>query len=145
MASATPRLPDEDSISTESGVRTPSRSAASTISVAALSLIEPAKLKPSHLRYSGASTIDRRATYRSSSLKACGTEMTVTTVSSGVAAHGAARGNRDYGEVGKSAHSDRGGGCATDTRAGLRGQESPHRAGSGPWASPHARPAVPTA
>src|SRR3712207_8974233 len=85
MASATPRLPDEDSISTESGVRTPSRSAASTISVAALSLIEPAKLKPSHLRYSGASTIDRRSTYRSSSLKACGTEMTVTTVSSGVA------------------------------------------------------------
>src|SRR3954467_13728274 len=75
MASATPRLPDEDSISTESGVRTPSRSAASTISVAALSLMEPAKLKPSHLRYSGASTIDRRSTYRSSSLKACGTEM----------------------------------------------------------------------
>src|SRR3712207_1336476 len=97
MASATPRLPDEDSISTESGVRTPSRSAASTISVAALSLIEPAKLKPSHLRYSGASTIDRRSTYRSSSLKACGTEMTVTTVSSGVAAHAAARRNRYSG------------------------------------------------
>jgi hypothetical protein len=98
MASATPRLPDEDSISTESGVRTPSRSAASTISVAALSLIEPAKLKPSHLRYSGASTIDRRSTYRSSSLKACGTEMTVTTVSSRVAAHAAAHGHRVNGE-----------------------------------------------
>src|ERR671927_615134 len=105
MASATPRLPDEDSISTESGVRTPSRSAASTISVAALSLIEPAKLKPSHLRYSGASTIDRRSTYRSSSLKACGTEMTVTTVSSRVAAHAAAHGNRG----------ERGGGVRTDT------------------------------
>src|ERR687894_2936133 len=98
MASATPRLPEEDSTSTESRVRTPSRSAASTISVAALSLIEPAKLKPSHLRYSGTSKIDARSTYRSSSLKACGTEMTVTTVSSGVAAHGAARGHRVNGE-----------------------------------------------
>src|SRR5918994_5109233 len=114
MLSATPRLPDEDSMRMESGVRTPSRSAASTISVAALSLIEPAKLKPSHLRYSGSSKIDRRSTYRSSSLKACGTEMTVTTVSSRVAAHAAARRNRDYAEVGKRSYSDGGGGCETD-------------------------------
>src|ERR671921_696205 len=65
MASATPRLPEEDSISTESGVSTPSRSAASTISLAALSLIEPAKLKPSHLRYSGTPATGRRSTWRS--------------------------------------------------------------------------------
>jgi hypothetical protein len=50
MLSATPRLPDDDSTSTGFGVRTPSRSAASTISVAAFSLIEPAKLKPSHFQ-----------------------------------------------------------------------------------------------
>src|SRR5436190_1907703 len=53
MLSATPRFPDEDSTRIECGVRTPARSAASTISVAALSLIEPAKLKPSHFRHSG--------------------------------------------------------------------------------------------
>ena len=51
-ASATPRFPDEDSTSTESGDSIPSRSAASTISLATLSLIEPAKLKPSHFRNS---------------------------------------------------------------------------------------------
>lgn len=45
---ATPRLPDDDSMSAESEVRTPVRWAASTISVAAFSLMEPAKLKPSH-------------------------------------------------------------------------------------------------
>jgi hypothetical protein len=50
-----------------------------------------------------ASTIDRRSTYRSSSLKACGTDMTVTTVSSGVAAHAAARGNRYNGGTGARA------------------------------------------
>jgi hypothetical protein len=53
MLSATPRFPDDDSTRIECGVRTPSRSAASTISVAALSLIEPAKLKPSHFRNRG--------------------------------------------------------------------------------------------
>ena len=52
MLSATPRFPDEDSTRTEPGLRHPSRSAASTIPVAAFSLIEPAKLKPSHFRKS---------------------------------------------------------------------------------------------
>ena len=52
IASATPRLPDEDSTRIDSGVSSPSLSAASTISIAALSLIEPAKLKPSHFRNS---------------------------------------------------------------------------------------------
>ena len=52
MLSATPRFPDEDSTRIESGRKVPFRSAAATISVAALSLIEPAKLKPSHLRIS---------------------------------------------------------------------------------------------
>src|SRR5580693_819346 len=46
MLSATPRFPDEDSTRTESGVSTPARQAASTISAAAFSLTEPAKLKP---------------------------------------------------------------------------------------------------
>ncbi len=62
MLSATPRFPDEDSTRIESGVRTPSRSAASTIAAAALSLIEPAKLKPSHFRNRGWAKIDRRST-----------------------------------------------------------------------------------
>src|SRR3954469_10623495 len=79
MLSATPRLPDEDSTRIESGVSAPSRSAASTISVAALSLMEPAKLKPSHLRNSCWAKIVRRSTNRSSLLKASGAEMTDTT------------------------------------------------------------------
>jgi hypothetical protein len=62
MLRATPRLPDEDSTRTDSGVRSPSRSAASTISAAALSLIEPAKLNPSHFRKSERPKIDRRST-----------------------------------------------------------------------------------
>jgi hypothetical protein len=62
MLRATPRFPDEDSTRTDSGVRSPSRSAASTISAAAFSLIEPAKLKPSHFRKSGRPRIDRRST-----------------------------------------------------------------------------------
>src|SRR5918999_2989981 len=62
MLSATPRFPDEDSTRIDPGFRTPSRSAASTISVAALSLIEPAKLKPSHFRNSDRPTTDRRST-----------------------------------------------------------------------------------
>jgi hypothetical protein len=62
MLRATPRFPDEDSTRTDPGVRTPSRSAASTISAAAFSLIDPAKLKPSHFRKSGCPRIDRRST-----------------------------------------------------------------------------------
>jgi len=62
MLSATPRFPDEDSTRIACGVRTPSRSAASTISVAALILIDPAKLKPSHFRYSGSSSAALRST-----------------------------------------------------------------------------------
>jgi hypothetical protein len=62
MLSATPRFPDEDSTRTDPGLRTPSRSAAVTISVAAFSLIEPAKLKPSHFRKSECPKIDRRST-----------------------------------------------------------------------------------
>src|SRR3954447_1519229 len=76
MLNATPRLPDDDSRRIESGVSAPSRSAASTISVAALSLMEPAKLNPSHLRNSWWAKIVRRSTKRSSSLKASGAEMT---------------------------------------------------------------------
>src|SRR5512134_3032113 len=78
MLSATPRLPEEDSMRIDPGPTTPSRSAASTMSVAALILMDPAKLKPSHLRKSDRSKIDRRSTYSSSSLKACGTDMTGT-------------------------------------------------------------------
>ena len=77
MLSATPRFPDEDSMMIESSRSRPSRSAASTISVAALSLIDPAKLKPSHFRYSGLSNIDARSTYSSSSSNAWGTLITV--------------------------------------------------------------------
>jgi hypothetical protein len=62
MLSATPRFPDEDSIRTDPGRRIPSCSAASTISAAAFSLIEPAKLKPSHFRSRGSPKIDRRST-----------------------------------------------------------------------------------
>ena len=58
ILSATPRFPDEDSIRMESGFRIPSLSAASTISFAAFSLIEPAKLKPSHFRKSVCPKID---------------------------------------------------------------------------------------
>ena len=61
MLSATPRFPDEDSTRIESGRRMPSRSAASTISVAALSLIEPAKLKPSDFRKSECPKMERRS------------------------------------------------------------------------------------
>src|SRR3954451_17303403 len=82
MLSATPRLPDEDSTMIESGVRSPSRSALSTISVAALTLTDPAKLKPSHLRNSGSSNTGSRATKRASSFKDWGLEMIVTTDSS---------------------------------------------------------------
>jgi hypothetical protein len=85
MLSATPRLPEEDSTRTDLGVRSPSCSAASTISAAVFSLIEPAKLKPSHFRNSGRPKTDRRSTKRSSSLKAWGTEMIGTTASSSVA------------------------------------------------------------
>ena len=53
MLSATPRLPDEDSIRIDPGRNTPSRSAASTISVAAFTFTEPAKLNPSHFKKSG--------------------------------------------------------------------------------------------
>ncbi len=45
-----PRFPDEDSTITESGVRTPARSASSTMDLAAFSFTDPAKLKFSHLR-----------------------------------------------------------------------------------------------
>jgi hypothetical protein len=62
MLSATPRLPDEDSTRIEPGLRDPSRSAASTIPVAAFSLIEPAKLKPSHFKKSDCPKTDRRST-----------------------------------------------------------------------------------
>ncbi|GLW05879.1 hypothetical protein Misp01_10090 [Microtetraspora sp. NBRC 13810] len=62
MLSATPRFPDEDSTRTDPGVRIPSRSAASTISVAVFSLIEPAKLKPSHFRKSEYPKTGRRST-----------------------------------------------------------------------------------
>ena len=62
MLSATPRFPDEDSTRIEPGVKTPSRSAASTISVAALSLIDPAKLKPSHFRNSERPNVGSRST-----------------------------------------------------------------------------------
>src|SRR5512146_1887474 len=78
MLRATPRFPDEDSTRTDRGVSIPACSAASTISAAGLSLTEPAKLKPSHFRNSGYPKLDRRSTYSSSALKACGTEMTVT-------------------------------------------------------------------
>ena len=47
---ATPRFPEDDSTRTDSGPSAPARSAASTISLAAFSLIDPAKLKPSHFR-----------------------------------------------------------------------------------------------
>jgi hypothetical protein len=62
MLRATPRFPDEDSIMVEPGVSVPSRSAASTISVAVFSLIEPAKLKPSHFRKSDRPKISSRST-----------------------------------------------------------------------------------
>jgi hypothetical protein len=62
MLSATPRFPDEDSTKIDPGVKTPDRSAASTISSAALSLIDPAKLKPSHLRNSGYPKVGSRST-----------------------------------------------------------------------------------
>jgi hypothetical protein len=62
MLSATPRFPEEDSTRIEPGFRIPSRSAASTISMAAFSLIEPAKLKPSHFRNNECPKIDRRST-----------------------------------------------------------------------------------
>jgi hypothetical protein len=62
MLSATPRFPDEDSTRIDPGLRTPSRSAASTISVAALSLTDPAKLNPSHFRKRLRPTMDRRST-----------------------------------------------------------------------------------
>src|ERR1700754_2868523 len=76
MLTATPRFPDDDSTSTDSGVSTPSRSAASTIPVAAFSFTEPAKFNPSHFRYNLRSTIDRRSTYNSSALNSCGAEIT---------------------------------------------------------------------
>jgi hypothetical protein len=62
MLSATPRFPDEDSTRIDPGIKTPSRSAASTISAAAFSLIDPAKLKPSHLRNSGCPNVGSRST-----------------------------------------------------------------------------------
>ena len=49
-AIATPKFPDDDSTRIEPEKTRPVRSAAASIPVAALSLIEPAKLKPSHLR-----------------------------------------------------------------------------------------------
>ena len=52
MLSATPRFPDDDSTSTDPGWSSPSRSAASTISLAAFNFTEPAKLKPSIFRNS---------------------------------------------------------------------------------------------
>src|SRR6478752_6833410 len=76
MLRATPRFPDDDSIRIDPGFRRPSRSAASTISAAAFSLIEPAKLKPSHFRNSEYPKIDRRSTYRSTSLKSSGLRIT---------------------------------------------------------------------
>jgi hypothetical protein len=53
----------------------PALSAASTISVAAFSFTEPAKLKPSHFRNNDCPTIARRSTNSSSSLNPCGTLM----------------------------------------------------------------------
>src|SRR6478609_6294543 len=72
---ATPRFPDEDSTRIESDVNVPSRSAASTISLAAFSLMEPAKLNPSHFRYSECPKTGSRSTYNSSSLKLYGSEI----------------------------------------------------------------------
>jgi len=62
MLNATPRFPDEDSTRTDPGLSIPARSAASTISFATFSLIDPAKLKPSHYRKSERPKIDRRST-----------------------------------------------------------------------------------
>ncbi len=62
MLSATPRFPEEDSTRTDPGVKTPSRSAASTISVAAFNLIDPAKLKPSHFKNSDRPNSGSRST-----------------------------------------------------------------------------------
>src|SRR5215831_16531382 len=78
MLRATPRFPEEDSTRIDRGVSLPARSAAFTISAAGLALIDPAKLKPSHFRNSARPKLDRRSTYSSSTLNACGTEMTVT-------------------------------------------------------------------
>src|SRR5262245_33267252 len=81
MLRATPRLPEDDSMITEPGVRTPSRSAASTISVAAFSFTETAKLKPSHFRNSGCPKTASRSMNSSSVLNCCGADITVTTAS----------------------------------------------------------------
>jgi hypothetical protein len=64
LAGLTPsaRGPDEDSTKIDPGVRTPSCSAASTISSAALSLIDLAKLKPSHFRNSERPNVGSRST-----------------------------------------------------------------------------------
>ncbi len=50
--SATPRLPEEDSTSTESSRRRRLRSAAATIEAAARTLIEPPRFRPSHFIWS---------------------------------------------------------------------------------------------
>src|SRR5688500_18865377 len=81
MLSATPRFPEEDSTRTDLGVKTPSRSAASTISIAAFSLIDPAKLKPSHFKNSRCPKVGSRSTYRSSASNPCGVEMIGTLAS----------------------------------------------------------------
>src|SRR3954449_2507304 len=78
MLRATPRLPEDDSTSIDPGRSNPSCSAASTMDAAAFSLIDPAKLKPSHLRNKARPSIDRRSTYRFSSLYCWGAVMTVT-------------------------------------------------------------------
>src|SRR5919112_832820 len=78
MLSATPRLPDEDSTMTDPGRSRPSRSAAATIPLAALSFTDPAKLSPSTLRNSGCPITGRRSMNGSCWLYSCGWEMTVT-------------------------------------------------------------------
>src|SRR3712207_35506 len=80
MLRATPRLPEEDSTRIDPGRNRPRRSASSTIRVAAFTLTDPAKLKPSHLRKSDRPTTGCRSTYRSSSLNSCGVQMTGTSV-----------------------------------------------------------------
>src|SRR5687768_3591298 len=90
MLSATPKFLDEDSTKVDPGVKTPSRSAASTSSSAAFNLIEPAKLKPSHFKNSEYAKVGSRSTYSSSSLKPWGVEMIGTLASISTAAQCAA-------------------------------------------------------
>src|SRR5919112_389558 len=76
MLRATPRFPEEDSTRNDPGRSHPSRSAASTISTAAFSLTEPAKLKPSHFRKRDCPKIDLRSTYSPPSLNSSGLDIT---------------------------------------------------------------------